>query len=88
MEELRDYNFFFLIGDNSKREEILFDFERLEEEDKRALLSLNHHLPQLEKVKDYLSVFSLDDWVKLGEYAEFLDFDEEKLKEIKDKTPV
>jgi len=88
LEELRDYNFFFLIGDNSKREEILFDFERLEEEDKRALLSLNHHLPQLEKVKDYLSVFSLDDWVKLGEYAEFLDFDEEKLKEIKDKTPV
>jgi len=87
LEELRDYNFFFLIGDNSKREEILFDFERLEEEDKRALLSLNHHLPQLEKVKDYLSVFSLDDWVKLGEYAEFLDFDEEKLKEIKDKDP-
>ncbi len=86
LEELRDYSFFFLIGDNSKREEILFDFGRLEE-DKKVLLSLNYYLPQLEKVKDYLSVLSLDDWVKLGEYAEFLDFDEEKLKEIKDKDP-
>ena len=85
LEELKDYNFFFLIGDNSKREEIVFDFERLEEHKKALfLLSLNNHLPQLEKIKSCLSVLSLDDWVKLGEYAEFLDFDEEKLKGIKD----
>ena len=85
LEELKDYNFFFLIGDNSKREEIVFDYERLEEHKKALfLLSLNHHLPQLEKIKDYFSILSLDDWVKLGEYAEFLDFDEEKLKGIKD----
>ena len=87
LEELKDYNFYFLIGDNSKREEILFDFERLKKTEKKNLLSLNNHLPQLEKIKSCLSVLSLDDWVKLGEYAEFLDFDEEKLKEIKDKGP-
>jgi len=87
LEELKDYNFYFLIGDNSKREEILFDFERLKKTEKKNLLSLNNHLPQLEKIKSCLSVLSLDDWVKLGEYAEFLDFDEEKLKEIKDKDP-
>jgi len=57
LEELRKYNFYFLIDDNSKREEILFGFKRLTEEDKKALLGLNKYLSHiglshLEEVKD------------------------------------
>ncbi len=80
LEELRKYNFYFLIDDNSKREEILFGFERLKEKEKKALLALNNCLPQLKKVKKYLSALSLKDWIKLGVYAEFLDFDKEKIE--------
>ncbi len=87
LEELRKYNFYFLIGDNSKREKIIFGFERLKEEDKKALLTLNKHISQLEKIRNYLSIFSLDDWVKLGKYSEFLDFDKEKIeRKIKEKV--
>ena len=80
LEELRKYNFYFLIDDNSKREEILFGFERLKEKEKKALLALNNCLPQLKKVKKYLPALSLKDWIKLGVYAEFLDFDKEKIE--------
>ncbi len=85
LEELKDYNFYFLIDDNSEREKIFFGFEKLRKVERQTLLRLNNYFPQLEKIKNYLPVLSLKDWVKLGEYAEFLDFDERKLKEIEKK---
>jgi len=78
--ELRKYNFYFLIGDNSKREEIFFGFKELKEEDKKALLALNKRLSQLEKIRNYLSALSLEDWVKLGEHAGSLSFNKEEIE--------
>jgi len=79
--ELEKY-YFYLFSDNLKREEIFSGFEKLRKIEKETLFELNDYLPQLEKVKNYLSLLFLKDWLGLGQYAEFLDFKEEKFKEI------
>lgn len=66
--------FFHLIDDNFKREEIFNGFQKLRKIEQASLNGLNGYFLQLERIRNYLSLLSLNDWLKLGEYAEFLNF--------------
>jgi len=83
------YNFYFLIKDNSKREEIFSGLKKLRKVEENILLNLNSedYLFRFEKVKPYLSLLSLKDWVRIGEYADFLNFEKtiENIRKIEEK---
>ncbi|MBZ1345149.1 MAG: hypothetical protein KY055_00665, partial [Candidatus Nealsonbacteria bacterium] len=83
----KNYNFYFLIKDNSKREEIFSGLKKLRKVEKNSLKDLNDFLPQFESIKEDIQLLSLKDWVKLSEYGEFLDFENitKEIKEIKEE---
>lgn len=77
--------FYYLINDNSKRQEIFQGFEKLRKVEKNSLVELNDYIPKLKCAGDNLSLLSMSDWIRLSKYAEFLDFDEKEIEKIKDK---
>ena len=82
LKEIRGHKFYFLIEDNSKREEIFPAFKKLRKVEKNTFNDLNDYFSQFEKIKEYLPLLSLKDWVGLAQYSEFLDFKDAE-KEIK-----
>lgn len=78
--------FYYLINDNSKRQEIFQGFEKLRKVEKNSLVELNDYISKLKCVRSNLSLLSMSDWIRLSEYAEFLDFDEKEIKEIENKA--
>ncbi len=75
--------FYYLINDNSKRQEIFQGFEKLRKVEKQSLIELNDYISKFKNIGNSLSLLSMNDWIKLSEYAEFLDFDEKEIKKIK-----
>ncbi len=74
--------FFYLLDNNSRREEVFQGLEKLRKVEKNSLLGIDHYWLELQKIKEYLPTISLKDWVRLGNYAEFLAFDDKNLKEL------
>ncbi len=75
--------FFYLLDNNSKRGEIFQKLGKLRKVERQSLLALNKSFSEIEKLKEELPLLSLKDFVKLGNYAEFLTFDDKNLKELK-----
>lgn len=80
---LKEYDFYFLLDDNSKREEIFKGFPALRKIEKAALLRLNEILPQFRGFEEYPHVLSLKDWVRLGEMKPFLSLDKNEIGNMK-----
>jgi hypothetical protein len=82
-EGLKDSYFYYLVDDNSKRQEIFEGFFKSEKVEKKSLQELNDYLPKFKETKEHLNLLSLKNWVKLGNLAEFLNFDKKRIDNIK-----
>ncbi len=71
---------------NEKKIELFKNINRLKKIEIRHLYYLaDNYLAVLKVDKRYRDLFSLKDWVSIGKMADFLDIDEQKIKEIEQK---